>query len=181
MSLKTGFESLSIVDFRFSHIAPVFNLIQAGSVSGCFSNLYLDPRFQAGLALQLFSVRLFSKIRLPSGVWHRARVHVLLHDGAFAGFLLMRHVVSSGANQEIYMCAISVQFRGNGFGKWLLRSVLAHLPANVTVDAGCLSSAVSMQKLLRRIGFKSAGFIESFDRQNRVKKFCFFTGVNSII
>lgn len=140
---------------KLSDIAPAFNLIQEYSRDGSFNNIYLSPRYQAGLALQLFSVWLLGKIRLPSGIWYKANLQVIRHEGAFAGFVLMRHLVPSGGSQEIYMCAVESRHRGNGFGRQLIQSVLDNLESNSIIETECSPQSVYMIRLLNHMGFKS--------------------------
>lgn len=140
---------------RWSDIAPIFNLAQAGAMEGCFSNLYLRPRYQAGLAIQLFSIRLFGKLRLPDRTWSPARIDVLRCDGAFAGFVLTRSHCSDERRQEIAMCALKPQLRGSGKGRRMLRHVLDRMPAGSEIDAHCLPNAKAMRRLLGKLGFRS--------------------------
>lgn len=152
-------------------IAPIFNLIQEGSEQGCFNKIYLHPIYQAGLALQLFSVWLIGKIRLPSGTWHKAVLHVVRHEGEFAGFVLMRHLVPSGESQEIYMCAIESKYRGMGLGRQLIQLVLKNLEGNCIVEAECLPQAVQMKHLLRHMGFKPIKSDKTNTLNNAAEKF----------
>lgn len=156
---------------RLSDIAPIFNLIQEVSALGCFSNLYLKPRYQTGLALQLFSVWLFGKIRLPSGCWFKANLHSFYEQGELAGFLLLRQLSMDGTSYEIYMCAVAANARGKNLGKRLIESAIASLPDNSIVEAECLPQALQMKRLLRRLGFESANVLEMRHNKNSVEKF----------
>ncbi|MES2259252.1 MAG: GNAT family N-acetyltransferase [Pseudomonadota bacterium] len=134
-------------------IAPVFNLIQQCSAAGLFNAIYLEPRFQAGLGLQLFTVVLFGKIRLPGGNWSRAGLHVVCSDGVFAGFALMRDLHPSGRRREIYLAAVQADMRRQGLGRSLILSILEQLEAGISIDAECQPCAGPMKHLLRSIGF----------------------------
>jgi N-acetylglutamate synthase-like GNAT family acetyltransferase len=140
---------------KLSDITPIFNLIQECSESGHLNDIYLTPPHQTGVALQLFSVWLFKRIRLPSGTKYKATLHVIRHEGVFAGFILMRYPEPSGASQEIYMCAIKTKYRGKGFGRRMIQSVLNNLKSDAIVEAECSSKAVGMKRLLRSMGFES--------------------------
>lgn len=141
---------------QLADIAPIFNLIQLGAEEGCFSNLYLRPNYQAGLALQLFSIRLFGKFRLPDGKWWRARLEVLRSDGEFAGFILTRSRSLCEQRQEIYMCAVAPRFRRGGKGRRMIRHALDQMPGGCEIEAHCLPSAMAMRRLLVDLGFRSA-------------------------
>jgi RimJ/RimL family protein N-acetyltransferase len=138
-----------------SDIAPIFNLIQECSLLGCFSKLYLQPRYQAGLALQLFGVWLMRKLRLPGGDWHKADLQVLRCQDKFAGFMLIRYQMPSGADREIYMCAIEKQYRGRGLGKLLIQELFDGMAAGQCIEADCLPNAIAMKHLLANLGFQN--------------------------
>lgn len=138
---------------RLADIAPIFNLIQAGSLNGHFSNLYSQPRYMAGLGIQLFSMWTSKRIRLPDGRWHQARIKVLKVGGEFAGFVILRQETGSPHELEIYMCGVDEQFKGKGLGEWMLRAVLAEVPDGYSLFADCLPNSAQMKSLLRKLGF----------------------------
>lgn len=156
---------------KLSDIAPVFNLVQACCESGYLNNIYLAPPYQTGLAIQLFSVWLFGKIRLPTETWHKATLQVIRHEGQFAGFILMRYLEPSGASREIYMCALEAQYRGKGLGKLLIQSALNNLENNTIVEADCLPKAMEMKRLLRHMGFESINRTKATTSKNTAEKF----------
>jgi ribosomal protein S18 acetylase RimI-like enzyme len=135
-----------------SDIAPAFNLIQAGSAQGCFCNLYLQPRYQAGLALQLFSVFFLGKIRLPDGTWFKAELSIIRVADRFAGFALVRTL--SPLHRELYMCGVEPGLQGRGHGRALLEKTLADLPPGGTLETECLDAAVMMRALVGKLGFE---------------------------
>lgn len=139
---------------KLSDIAPVFNLIQDGSKCGFFNNIYLQPRYQAGLAIQLFSVFLFGTIRLPSEMRYKATLRVIRNENAFVGFALTRYLSPRGESREIYMLAISPEYRGNGFGRRLIQSLIYDVECNGTIEAECLPGALPMKRLLQKMGFE---------------------------
>ena len=141
----------ALAPLRFSHIVAIFNLIQQGSRRGHFTRLYTRPRYIAGLGIQLFALVLTSRIKLPDGISYRAASKVLIVDGRFAGFVILRQV--SPAGTEIYMCALSDEYRGRGLGKWMLANALADTPANHRVSAACLPASESMRSVLTALGF----------------------------
>lgn len=148
--------SLCIRDARMLDIAPIFNMIQHGAQQGFFNRRYLQPRYQAGLAMQLFSVRLFGKIRLPDRVWYPARLLTLGDVGGPAGFALVVRDWPAAQVDEIYMCAVAPAFRNKGYGRRLVQSLLDDLPKGHFLQAACLPHAVAMKSLLRSMGFKAA-------------------------
>lgn len=81
--------SLEWRPYGISAIAPTFNLIQADTLRGHFCDFYTQPRYMAGLGIQLFSL-LAKRIRLPDNVWYRAETMVLTLQGSYAGFLTLR-------------------------------------------------------------------------------------------
>jgi len=105
----------------------------------------------AGLGIQLFTLLLKSRIRLPNGVSYRATSKILLVNGLFAGFVILRQI--SPEETEIYMCAVLKEYRGKGLGKWMLAHVLAEAPANHRISAACLSVSQSMRSVLTALGF----------------------------
>ena len=141
----------ALASLRLSDIAAVFNLIQQGSRRGHFTRLYTRPRYIAGLGIQLFALVLTSRIRLPDGISYRAASKVLIVDGRFAGFVILRQV--SPAETEIYMCALSDEYRGKGLGKWMLANALAETPANHRISATCRAASESMRSVLIALGF----------------------------
>lgn len=156
---------------KLADIAPIFNLIQEVSSLGSFSNLYLKPRYQTGLALQLFAVWLFGKIRLPSGHWFNADLHTVYEEGKLVGFLLLRQISPDSSNHEIYMCAVIDSARGNGMGKRLIESAISNLPDNCIIEAECLPQSMQMKRLLRRLGFESVNVLEMRRQKTCVEKF----------
>jgi len=156
---------------NFYYITPIFNLIQNCSKSGYFNNIYLLPRYQAGLALQLFSILLLGKIRLPNGIWYKATLYVISHKSMFVGFALIRSLVPSGSAQEIYMCAVKEKHRGNGFGKQLIQSILNNGENISIIEAECLPKSVHMKRLLCRLGFKSVKSRKTTNLLNIAEKF----------
>lgn len=142
-----------LAESRLSDIAPIFNLIQAGSLNGHFSNLYTRPRYMAGLGIQLFSLWKYSSIRLPDGTRHQASMKVLRLGRDFAGFVILRHDASRPIEVEIYMCGVEDDFRGKGSGEWMLRAAISEIPNGYWVFADCLPDSVQMKSLLKKLGF----------------------------
>jgi GNAT superfamily N-acetyltransferase len=155
----------AMVAGQWRDIAPVFNLIQQASAQGHVNRLYLQPRYQAGLALQLFGVHLLGRLRLPGGRWRAARLQVLRapHDSAvLLGFTLSAAHGTDGAAperngqpppQEIYLCAVHPDHRGAGWGRAMLQAVLGQWPPATPVHADCLPASAAMKRLLRQLGF----------------------------
>lgn len=142
---------------RLSDIAPVFNLIQTGSRHGHFSNLYTQPRYMAGLGIQLFSMWSGGRIRLPDGRWHPVRMKVLRVGGDFAGFVILRRDACSPHELEIYMCGVGEEFKGRGLGEWMLRTAVSEVPGGCVVYADCLPGSIQMKSLLRKLAFSETG------------------------
>jgi GNAT superfamily N-acetyltransferase len=145
----------ALASLRLSHIAPMFNLILEGSRHRHFTRLYTRPRYMAGLGIQLFTLLLRSRIRPPNGVCYRATSKILVVDGLFAGFVILRQV--SPEETEIYMCALLNEYRGKELGKWLLANALAEAPPNHRISAACLSASDSMRSVLTALGFARDG------------------------
>lgn len=144
-----------IASARIGDIAPIFNLIQQGVLEGVFNPRYVEPRYQAGLGIQLFSACLFGKFRLPNGVRHRTSLLALRTLQGTAGFVWLVHDLPQPGASEIYMCALDPSLRGQGYGRLLLKSALDTLPNERTVQAECLPGAQAMQSLLQTVGFVS--------------------------
>lgn len=142
-----------LTESRLSDIAPIFNLIQVGSANGHFSNLYAQPRYMAGLGIQLFSLWRNNRIKLPDGSWHQASMKVLKVDRDFAGFTILRHQAKQADEIEIYMCGLETSIRGNGLGEWMMRAALSEVPSGYSLYAECLPSSVQMKSLLMKLGF----------------------------
>lgn len=136
-----------------SDISSAFNLLQDVSADGYINEIYIQPRYQAGLALQLFSVCLMGRIRLPDGLWSHAALTIARRDGGFAGLILTRHLDAGGARREIYICAVAERFRSQGLGRQLVSSQLALLGEGDALEAQCLPKAQHMKRLLRSLGF----------------------------
>ena len=143
-----------VVKAGLSDIAAVFNIVQDASAGHFFNSAYTQPRYQAGLALQLFSVCLLGKIRLPDGSWSRATLDVVRIDGGAAGFILIRHLDLAGTRREIYMCAVDLRFQRQGLGRQLIQWQLERLADGATLKAQCLPEARPMKRLLRNLGFE---------------------------
>jgi len=158
---------------RLSDLAPIFNLVQAGSLNGNFSNLYTQPRYMAGLGVQLFSLWIGGRIRLPDGIWHRAEMRVLRVRGDFAGFVILRHDAGQPNDVEIYMCGVDNDFRGRGLGERMLLTAIAELPSGSNLAADCLPNSVSMQCLLRKIGFTDAVQCDPLDERKMTRRFVY--------
>ena len=141
---------------RLVDLVAIFNLIQLGAAEGHFNPIYLKPRYQAGLGLQLLGVLLASWMRVPGGIWRAARLQVLRVEGSFTGFaLVLRIDAPPGANRrELYMCSIRPERRGVGWGRKLLLAMLESLPPGASVEADSLPAAVAMKRLLRGLGFR---------------------------
>ncbi len=135
-----------------SDIAPVLNLILAGSRAGHFTSLYLQWLYVAGLAKQLFGLKFTSRITLPDGSSHQASTKVLRVNGDFAGFFILRN--EERTITELYMCAVLPQLCGQGIGTWMLKAALDALPDRHIVFADCLPSSLAMLHVLRGLGFE---------------------------
>jgi len=146
-------DHMVLAESRLLDIAPVFNLIQAGSLNGNFSNLYTQPRYMAGLGMQLFSIWKNGRIKLPDGTWHRANMQVLRVSGDFAGFVILREEAGHPNDVEIYMCGVEDRFRGQGLGERMLRAALSEVPSDYSLFADCLPDSIQMKSLLRKLGF----------------------------
>ncbi|MES2151917.1 MAG: GNAT family N-acetyltransferase [Pseudomonadota bacterium] len=136
---------------HLNEIAAVFNLIQDGSADGCFNDIYLQPRYQAGLGGQLLCVWGLGRIRLPDGRWSQAALRVVRRDGALAGFILTRD--PAPGRREIYMCAVDSQWRRRGLGRLLVCAAQASLAPGTTLEAHCRTPALAMRRLLQSAGF----------------------------
>ncbi len=140
---------------RLSDIAAIFNLIQLGSANGVFTKLYLKPRYQAGLGLQLFSCLYFGRIRLPDGTRHKVKMLSAYRDSKLAGFVILRDIPSSPGCREIYMIAVAPEFQRKGVGTALLASCIEGSAAGSILEATCLPKAQAMRRLLQNAGFVS--------------------------
>ncbi|MCX7175583.1 MAG: GNAT family N-acetyltransferase [Proteobacteria bacterium] len=158
---------------RLSDIAPIFNLIQNGSLNGHFSNLYTRPRYMAGLGIQLFSLCKNGRIKLPDGTWHQAKMKVLRVGGDFAGFVILRHDAHQPAESEIYMCGLENDFRGQGLGEWLLGAALSEVPVGHTVFADCLPNSVQMKTLLMKLRFDEVKLPASAQISSLARRFAY--------
>jgi ribosomal protein S18 acetylase RimI-like enzyme len=148
--MHTGNTTVVLRPMGWRELAPVFNLTLQGSADGHFTPLYRQPRYMAGLGLQLFSL-LAGRLRLPDGLWHRANASVLQVYGSFAGFVVLRQQPDEA---EIYLCALLPQFRGQGLGRCMLKLALAkHLAPGQRVSADCLPASQAMKGLLQSLGF----------------------------
>ncbi|TRZ69607.1 MAG: GNAT family N-acetyltransferase [Rhodocyclaceae bacterium] len=154
-------------------IAPIFNLIQAGSLDGHFSNLYTQPRYMAGLGMQLFSLWKNARIQLPDGTCHQASMRVLRVGDDFAGFIIIRHEANQPDEVEIYMCGLVDGFRAKGLGEWMLRAALSEIPRDYTVSAECLPSSFQMKSLLRKLGFKQSNLPTSTQSPQVAQRFVY--------
>lgn len=135
-------------------VGQAFRLVLEGSRHGHFSNLYLKPRYRAGLGLQLFGL-LRGRLRMPGGQSFRAHARVLRLDGAFAGLVVLREVGT--AEWEIYVCAIDAAARGRGLGEKLVGQALArHCSPGDVVYADCLPASDKMKRMLLRMGFAAS-------------------------
>ena len=159
--------SANIDQARLSDIAPVFNLIQEYSANDYFNNLYLQPRYQAGLGIQLFSILLFGRIRLPDGSWYKTNLLVARQNNAVLGFVITRCLTNTHIGHEIYMCAVVDLYRRKGLGKRLIKAAIAHLPNDTIIDAECMPKARQMKQLLSSLGFESVGA----DKKTGTEKF----------
>lgn len=136
--------------FSLRDIAPTFNLIQDGCRRGHFTALYLRPRFMAGLGVQLFTL-LLKCIRLSDRICYPTHAHVLMIDGVFAGFIIIRHMPTES---EIYMCSLLPEFRGKGFGRLMLaEAIAACVPKGRRLVADCLPASKEMMSTLAGLGF----------------------------
>lgn len=149
--MPRGQQLVHIDRARLSDIAPIFNLIQEGSRIGSFSNLDLDSRYQAGLALQLFSVYLFGKIRLPDRAyskrsWKPCATTAALPDSCSSVIICRR----AGDLHVRGPSRISRPGTGPQAGAECARG----FTGGCIVEADCLPDATSMKNLLRDIGFQ---------------------------
>ncbi len=163
--------ALAIGPAALGQLAPIFNLIQACSADGSFNRIYLRPRFQAGLGLQLFGLVLFGRIRLPDGRWSRAHLHVAERAGSFAGFIIVRDLLPGGRHCEIYLLAVPAQARRQGTGQRLLQCALAQRDSGTEVDAQCLPRARQMKQLLHRAGFAMRQPVDPVDFASGTRTF----------
>ncbi|MCG2582783.1 GNAT family N-acetyltransferase [Massilia sp. TS11] len=141
---------VSIDRLRAGDVVHVFNLILQGSDKGHFTPLYLEPRYAAGLGMQLFCL-LTGWLRLPGGEWLRGRTSVVRIDGLFVGFLILLHRPS---HDEIYMTAVDTALHGYGLGRLLIQDVLHKQPPGRPLRADCLPASACMQRLLAGLGFE---------------------------
>jgi len=139
----------------FSDITPVFNLIQVNSSKGHFNSVYLQPSYQAGLGIQLFSIRILKKIRLPDGSWHKASLLVARQNKELAGFILIRQLAEPALHYELYMTAVDERYQRQGIASCLLKTAIAKLPNAAVLTAECMPKSIYMKKLLVNRGFKA--------------------------
>lgn len=143
--------TVSAGPLRVLDVGHAFRLVLEGSRHGHFSNLYLRPRYRAGLGLQLFGL-LRGRLRMPGGQNFCAHARVLRLDGVFAGIVVLREVAP--AVWEIYLCAIDAAARGRGLGGKLVGQALArHCTPGDVVYADCLPASDRMKRMLLRMGF----------------------------
>jgi GNAT superfamily N-acetyltransferase len=141
--------------YHLADVAPVFNLILHGSMEGHFSNVYTQPRYMAGLGIQLFTVLFGKRIKLPQDDWYRMDTTILRIENEFAGFAMVRHGAHGPKCSELYMFAVAPEFRGRGLGQTMLRTVVSHLPIGHQMVADCLPKSTAMQGLLTKLGFSA--------------------------
>ncbi|WP_347990114.1 GNAT family N-acetyltransferase [Methylomonas sp. AM2-LC] len=159
--------STTIDQVSLSDIAPIFNLIQDYSAQGYFNNFYLQPRYQAGLGIQLFSMLLLDRIRLPDGSWHKTHMRVAKISHEVVGFIIMRRLPGSKNRHEIYMCAVDELHCRQGLGNRLIKKAIVNLEEDAIIVAECLPKARPMKQLLHSIGLKSV----RKDIKNGIEKF----------
>lgn len=159
--------STNINQANLADIAPVFNLIQEYSYHDYFNNLYLQPRYQAGLGIQLFSILFFGYIRLPDSTWHQTNMLVAKNNNELLGFIIIRKLPGPCDRHEIYMCAINDLYRRQGLGKRLIKAAIANLPKDSILEAECLPKARQMKQLLLNFGFELVGD----NKKNGTEKF----------
>lgn len=174
MNCREKFPRATLRPSLLSDIAPIFNLIQSGAMEGVFSNLYLIPRYQAGLGLQLLSCLYLKCIKLPDGIWHRAEMKSAWVGSEFAGFSIVRHVGNDPVRLEIYLCALVPEYRGRGIGKALVAAAVDSVPFDGSIEASCLDDAIGMKALLRKAGFVPIATPHSTTMQIAPETFLFY-------
>lgn len=151
---------------RVRDVSDMLNLVVSAAAEGHFTEVYLDVRYQLGLALQLFGAVLLGRVRVGTQPVSRARVRVVRQGRDVIGFALMRHLPGEGsAHLELHLLAVHAHARQSGVGKALLADALSALQEGQCLFVTTLPNAHGMKRLVRKSGGRSLGPVSLKPRQ----------------
>lgn len=134
----------SRTDFQF-----IFNLALAEAKNGHFFLELLNPAASFGFALELDSI-LAKRVR-PNGI--QAYALIWQRDSKPIGFIIM----SAGSDMkgnELWMSALSPEYRGNGEGTKMVNEILVQFRGkNRVLWARCAPESKAMFQILTTNGF----------------------------
>lgn len=138
----------------------ICNLILAEAKSGHFSKELLDP-IQSQY-LRQDTANIIKMQRRSNG--EIARALIWEKEGIAIGFLILSSV-AQGKGTELWMAAISKDYRSKGEGTKLIDDVLSRFPSTQSICARCFPASQTMFNILQNRQFKH---IETDKNGNRL-------------
>lgn len=132
-------------------IELIYDLILEGSQNGNFAKDYTTKKEAAkGLKIELVSIVLQNK-RI-NGTFSYAIIYEVANTSI--GFVIMSAIEGNQGN-EIYMASIHPKYRGQGYGKQMVRSITEQfIGKNLILIARCHTNSEKMYQILLNNGFK---------------------------
>lgn len=120
----------------------------------------------------------FNIVNTRSGrEWQKQNIHSIVHnnrridadlqvqtlvfenDAGKVGFVIMSEV-EKGYGNEIYSFIVDKEFRGRGYGRYMLNEIIERWHSDVTIYARCFPPSLLMASMLRKSGFVCEGVSE---------------------
>lgn len=169
----------AVSEARWRDVPGMVNIVVAAAAEGCFAPVFLDVRYQIGLALQLFSAVLRGRMAVHGQPATRTMVRVVRDGQEVLGFALVRALAPEVAapHLELHLLAVRADARRMGVGELLLQDRVAHLVEGQCLLLSTLAKADGMKRLVRKMGARTLGTTPLCNRgQQPLEAFVFDAG-----
>lgn len=155
-----------VSEARWRDVPEMVNMVVTAAAQGCFSPVFLDVRYQIGLALQLFSAVLRGRMAVHGQPTTRVTVRVVRRGQHMQGFALVREfpAVSASPHLELHLLAVSADSRRMGVGEALLQDCVVRLTGGQSLLLSTLTKADGMKRLVRKMGGQPLGAVTPLRR-----------------
>ena len=149
MSLKLDFRPAVIED-----LAYIFESIVREASNGHFSKTYLIKEAQIGLILQIESSIIQQKCISSDSCIKESRIFIYTENSHLIGFSwICSYVSKTPPEYELYLTAISPEYRIRGYGSKILNESINQLQTGTNVHMRLYAASEKMRQIAVKRGF----------------------------